>query len=220
MNSSQEFRHSERQDKVAVTSAEKQAAFDDWVKTLPERMATAIASDFCGLASCYRLKDDETGHYALYSFEERSDEIPVTVKMLHGSDSRTPGILVFGVHLDQLVICDCGKWTVPTPQDLEETAMKIAVIKAQRRGLTNPSTKDNPMDVATQTVVCSCGDSTMLTKNRANDPFEAVSPRWKFRTDPASGLKLGWYCGQEGHYQADASEVRRTPRGLERRLRP
>jgi hypothetical protein len=71
--------------------------------------------------------------------QNRMKHAPITCKLVHGKDSYSPGIMVFGVKLSTLVACNCGKWEPPTEAHIEETGMKISILKAQQRGHTNQS---------------------------------------------------------------------------------
>lgn len=113
--------------------------YREWIATLSERMQAAIATEFCGPARCYRSKSNR-GHYDLHSFVEPEDpNAPLTCTIIHGKDSYLPGVAAFGIPLTDLVICDCGNWEPPTPEQIEATGMNIAVAAAKRRGNTNAS---------------------------------------------------------------------------------
>lgn len=61
-------------------------------------------------------------------------------------------------------------------------------------------------------VTCSCGARTTVTYRRDLERYVAANPRWRFglerdgRTFERTG-SYGWYCGQEGHYQAEGADA-------------
>ncbi len=95
--------------------------YKNWLATRPANVRK-VAKNFNPL-KCYRAKDND-GHYALVSFEENGDGT-VTLKIAHGSDSYFPGTMVFGVHPENLVLCDCGKWEPATQEDLRVSKRRI-----------------------------------------------------------------------------------------------
>lgn len=68
---------------------------------------------------CYRLAKSH-GHYTIYSYCEDS-----TVTLTHGDDSTLPGLQVFGIAPEALVVCDCGSWEFPTDEKIAATRARI-----------------------------------------------------------------------------------------------
>src|SRR5262245_49869329 len=68
---------------------------------------------------CYRITGDQGGHYRIIRFGADTNG-EITAEVVHGRDSRLAGLAVFGVSLDHLVRCDCGKWKPPTRKQMRE----------------------------------------------------------------------------------------------------
>jgi hypothetical protein len=85
-----------------MTDSERVAALEEWLKDRPQ-----VIKDLAKQCppDCYRGADAPNGHYLLHAYSEDG-----TVKVIHGKDSYAPGILVFGMHPESLVLCGCGKW--------------------------------------------------------------------------------------------------------------
>lgn len=56
------------------------------------------------------------------------------VTKLHGSDSSSPGIAVFGMDPHKLIRCGCGNWKPPTEWQIAKMRRKIERIK-KREGM-------------------------------------------------------------------------------------
>lgn len=66
---------------------------------------------------------------------------------------------------------------------------------------------------ASQTVRCSCGETTTVRQLSPNGKFYPANPNWKFRTlsdigekpetaGTTKGKNIGWFCGSPDHEQA------------------
>jgi hypothetical protein len=88
-----------------------------WANTRPPVIRDAVLAHPPG---CYRLKSCG-GHYLLHSYSEPDPpEYPtVTVTVYHGRDSNRPGFSVFGISVDDLEWCGCGKWEPPTEEQCQ-----------------------------------------------------------------------------------------------------
>lgn len=116
-------------------SPEDLAQFEAW---LAERPAIAEVARAHSPFHCYRLKDhNPKGHYSIHAYDELEDGVALTLR--HGRDSTLPGVGVFGIKPEELIVCDCGKWEFPRLEQLEEQKKKIERIarnvrKQQKRG--------------------------------------------------------------------------------------
>lgn len=99
-----------------------------WILTRPAKIRRAFLKY---PPNCY-LSNKNMGHYRLHSYEENTND-SVTVKLVHGRDSYSPGILVFGVPLNSLILCGCGKWESPTKAQVKETKKWIDSEVAKRK---------------------------------------------------------------------------------------
>lgn len=73
-----------------------------WIKSRPAKVQEAIQRvppDAC-------LRISGKGHYGVYAYEECEDG-DVTLKVIHLDDSFMPGMMVFGVPLDEITLCRC-----------------------------------------------------------------------------------------------------------------
>lgn len=73
--------------------------------------------------TCYRMTTND-GHYRITGLDGTADG-EITAQIVHGRDSYFPGVRAFGVHLNELVRCDCGKWEFPTREQIEATKREL-----------------------------------------------------------------------------------------------
>jgi len=73
--------------------------------------------------TCYRMEGND-GHYRISGLTGDADG-NITAEVVHGRDSYFPGLLVFGIHLTELVPCNCGKLERPTKAQMVETKRKM-----------------------------------------------------------------------------------------------
>lgn len=100
-----------------MNEEERAAIWKDWLEERPPAVRAVAESHPFG---CYRLSDDGGhGHYQIVAYTEPHDGSAVKIKLLHGRDSFTPGITVFGVPPDDLTPCGCGQWQEATDEQLE-----------------------------------------------------------------------------------------------------
>lgn len=109
----------------------KRRKIEAWFAIRPPKVA-AVMRAYPPLI-CYRSTEND-GHYWIQSYGEPRDDGPITLTLAHGQDSYLPGVGVFGVAPETLTPCNCGRWSWPTPEQAEETAAKIEVVRACRKG--------------------------------------------------------------------------------------
>lgn len=73
-----------------------------WIKSRPPKVQEAI--ERVPPKVCLRISGK--GHYVVYAYEECLDG-SVTVQVIHLDDSFMPGLMVFGVPLDEITLCRC-----------------------------------------------------------------------------------------------------------------
>lgn len=96
--------------------------------------------------TCYRDADPRH-HFWIHSYERPGDNRAcltpgcthehhttdrVTVTIIHGSDSSSPGVATFGVDPTTLHRCDCGRWRWPTDEQIDETKRVVAGVSANQ----------------------------------------------------------------------------------------
>lgn len=91
----------------------------EWTATRPPEIR-AVAEKFPAY-HCYR-SNKSRGHYIITAYTEG---VPVTVKIAHGADSFLPGVEVFGVDPEELVVCDCREWEWPSQAQADATRKRI-----------------------------------------------------------------------------------------------
>lgn len=91
----------------------------DWIESRPLRIKEVAQKLITSDNSCLRSTKYKNNHYRLYSIGE-TKKIPfkIVVSLVHGNDSFLPGFRVFGVDPEDLIVCNCGKWSL---SKLEET---------------------------------------------------------------------------------------------------
>jgi len=105
-------------DEAVASVEENKRAFECWLEGRPA-VIQEIGREYPGW-QCYHTADRPDGHYRIYAYTERG-----TLELQHGRDSFLPGITVFGVSPDELVVCGCGKWLPPTAAQQEATIARI-----------------------------------------------------------------------------------------------
>lgn len=112
-----------------------------WIDELPPTVRAVYdrfpVSQPSGALACYRSTEDPRYHYTIHSYDEGVNKqtgarMPVTVTLIHGSDSTSPGIATFGQDPEQLIVCNCGEWRPPTAAQLEATRRGIERLKRER----------------------------------------------------------------------------------------
>jgi len=82
---------------------------------------------------CYRGVQNTLQHYALHAYEVPKDPSkPVTFVLLHGADSMLPGVSVFGVSPEEIVVCACSKWRHATAQQLMHMDVHFKALQRAR----------------------------------------------------------------------------------------
>ncbi len=77
-----------------------------WIESRPPAVREVARK--LAIHSCFKSTQNK-GHYKLYAIDETD---PVTVKIIHGSDSFLPGYEIFNVNPDTLEPCNCGEWRI------------------------------------------------------------------------------------------------------------
>jgi hypothetical protein len=80
---------------------------------------------------CYRSTKNPNWHFTIHSYDGPDDAGAVTVTLVHGRDSSSPGVGTFGQDPAQLIACDCGHWEWPTAA--QRDAMHKRMRQLQRR---------------------------------------------------------------------------------------
>lgn len=106
-------------------TTQDRAQMEAWLKERPE-IIQRMAAKFPPW-HCYRLAKSG-GHYTIYSYCENG-----TVMLTHGDDSTLPGVEVFGIAPDDLIVCDCGKWEFPTAKNIARTDRRIKLAQQRRK---------------------------------------------------------------------------------------
>ena len=97
-----------------------------WLETLPP-IVRALAERFDSDV-CYRLTStSDKGHYIIVTYASNG-----TLTMAHGRDSFDPGMTVFGVPADDVLLCGCGKWEPPTKAQITAKQQEVARLHARR----------------------------------------------------------------------------------------
>lgn len=112
-----------------LTLAER-TALEEWCHGRPAQIAAA-AHKFPPFF-CYRAKDNPRQHYIIHSFTEEGVGKPVRCQIIHGADSTLPGVQVFGVDPESLVLCGCERWQKPTPEQVEAMREHVAALEKAR----------------------------------------------------------------------------------------
>ena len=99
--------------------------FEAWLATRPPAVAAAVRAH--PPESCYRMSGS-AGHYMIYSYGEPANGGPITVTLIHGTDSTLPGVSVFGIDPSTLTPCGCGNLEWPRPEQIEKTKKRITAI--------------------------------------------------------------------------------------------
>jgi len=99
-----------------------------WLLTRPAKIRRVVLKY---PPDCY-LNINNAGHYLLYSYDEELDN-SITVKLEHGRDSFLPGVIVFGIPLESLIPCSCGKWEKPTDKQAADTGVMLDAERAKRK---------------------------------------------------------------------------------------
>lgn len=105
-----------------IKDPEHRKATQEWLAERPAAVQEAIAKAPPWIP-CYGMKDSE-GHYQIHSYDENAGQ-PVTLKLVHGSDSTAPGVAVFGISPDDMIPCGCGGWLWPTPDQIAATKQRL-----------------------------------------------------------------------------------------------
>lgn len=107
------------------------ADFLAWAAKRPPKVR-AVAEQY-PMWNCYRSTKNR-GHYQIGAYmEPRNPHDPVTVTLVHGTDSFLPGVAVYGQPPDELEPCGCGEWLPPTKEQIAETRAEIEADKASGR---------------------------------------------------------------------------------------
>jgi hypothetical protein len=78
---------------------------------------------------CYRSTKNARCHYLIGTYYAPQEGGAIRVVLVHGRDSTLPGVKTFGEEPEQLVVCNCGAWGWPTPEQVEE---RKRLIEAER----------------------------------------------------------------------------------------
>jgi hypothetical protein len=79
-----------------------------------------------------------------------------------------------------------------------------------------PVNPEPPMSLPNAIATCSCGLKTHVTfvgdpTSETSSYMPCIKP-WQFRTEPGTEkLKVGWYCGKDGHEQREYIELATFP---------
>jgi hypothetical protein len=96
----------------------------EWVESLPPALRT-IAARY-PMTSCYRHQEDPRWHYVIKGYDLHKETGVVSLQLVHGRDSSSPGIMTFGQPYEPLIPCNCGNWEWPTGEQIEERARHVA----------------------------------------------------------------------------------------------
>ena len=110
-----------------VESEEGRAAIEEWLAELPPDVRE-LATRCPTWVPCYRMTDNP-GRYEIISYAESLTGLRPTLTVAHGRDSYAPGCAVFGVPPEDMIPCGCGKWELPTIDQINEA--RAAVGKPQ-----------------------------------------------------------------------------------------
>lgn len=110
-----------------VADFEAQMEKDGW-----DEAARAVARRYPPWR-CYRSMENPHYHYAIASYDHDQETGGITLLLVHGSDSTLPGVKTFGQAWSQLLPCNCGKWEMPTPEQIQETHEYLRRTFAERR---------------------------------------------------------------------------------------
>lgn len=108
---------------------EKDEEWEREIERMPESLRD-IGRRFPA-TTCYRAKDRPDGHYIIVAYDLDMQRKPV-VRVVHGADSYSPGIAVFGFDPETLTPCSCGKWEGPTDDQRVEMHHRINVERVLR----------------------------------------------------------------------------------------
>jgi hypothetical protein len=99
-----------------VESEEERAAIQEWLAGLPPDVRE-LAIRCPAYVPCYGMKENN-GHYQIISYGESLVGLRPTMAVAHGRDSYLPGVAVFGVPGEDMIPCGCGKWELPTTDQI------------------------------------------------------------------------------------------------------
>lgn len=112
--------------------------YEAWAKTLPDsvrHVAKRYPIEMPGdeKPRCYHTTENPRTHYVIKQYDGKrnlqTDEVTITLTLVHGYDSTLPGVMTFGQDPSQLIPCGCGKWEMPTAEQIKNTRTYM-----QRRG--------------------------------------------------------------------------------------
>lgn len=81
---------------------------------------------------CYRSTENPRFHYVIISVNESGK-----VTLGHGADSTLPGVATFGQSPEQLIVCNCGQWKIPTVEQATATRERMDAMHEAKHGKCN-----------------------------------------------------------------------------------
>jgi hypothetical protein len=97
-------------------------------------MTSCMLSDAEGYM-CYRSHERPEHHFAIVSYDMAVDAadkpLHVVLTVAHGRDSTSPGIMRMGTPLDSIYPCGCGRWQMPTDEQVDAMKRKVAGMGAR-----------------------------------------------------------------------------------------
>lgn len=111
-------------------SAWQRRQWEHWLLDKPE--AVEELARRCPPDTCYRDRS-RVGHFKVESYAFDDDTGEASLRLIHGADSFSPGVIVDGAQAEYVVPCGCEKWEPPSE---EQAAAAIQLERAARGGMT------------------------------------------------------------------------------------